>query len=407
MKTIAPNIIRTKTEVKGGLTEDEKDRLKLHTEKWIKRAFRTEPINKDKITDAIHRLYAAAGLKQPRVIVVPSPLVMAVAGGFAAAILNRRAATDAATRAATYDATSALTSAATSAATRAATSAATDAATSLPKGWATKIADEFAKGDAFLKEVMLNSARSWHGPYQGGNMWASWVCYLSAFRDVLGLDIPAHEKFSAYEDAAIEGGFRWMAPDFCMVSDFPELLTIDEGNRPHGENGPSHRWRDGFELYFWHGVRIDEEYRWIITNPESITPDKIDREPNQELKRVMLERFTAERYIREGGARLIHEEKLKGVLKVKGEGFKNPTTELYKKPIAGTDIEMTFVRVINSTPEPDGEWKEYWLEVAPDLRPIDPHTGELFGKAQELTGWNAIASTWGMTGEEYHPLLET
>ena len=193
----------------------------------------------------------------------------------------------------------------------------------------------------------------------------------------------------------------------CFVSDFPTKITVDEGFRLHNETGMALEYADGYGVFQWHGVRVDFEHSDIITTPDSITPDRIDKETNQELKRVMLERFTAERYIREGGAGLIHKEKLKGVLKVKGEDFKHPTTELYKKPIAGTDIEMTFVRVINSTPEPDGEWKEYWLEVAPDLRPIDPHTGELFGKAQELTGWNAIASTWGMTGEEYHPLVET
>jgi hypothetical protein len=56
-----------------------------------------------------------------------------------------------------------------------------------------------------------------------------------------------------------------------MVSDFPEVLRVDAENRPHCETGPSHRWRDGWALYHWHGVRIPAQWieeRWTLT-PEA------------------------------------------------------------------------------------------------------------------------------------------
>jgi hypothetical protein len=96
--------------------------------------------------------------------------------------------------------------------------------------------------------------------YQGGNMWSALDCYLSAFRDVLGLVLPEHEKYRAWESCAIEGGFRVMHEEFCIVSDRPEVLRVDDENRPHCESGPSHRWRDGWSLYFWHGVSIPGEW---------------------------------------------------------------------------------------------------------------------------------------------------
>ncbi len=200
----------------------------------------------------------------------------------------------------------------------------------------------------------------------------------------------------------------WPYENICIVSDFPTAVRVDtHGGRLHHEALPALEYADTYGVYSWHGVLFDEYNSWIITNPEQITVDKIDTEVNQEIKRAMLERFTAERYIREGNAVLVHrEDKLPGVLPGK-ERFKNPVLELWDKEIKGTELTMTMVRAINSTPEPDGHFKEYWMEVANDLRPIDPVTGELFGKPQERTGYNAIASMFGLRGEEYYPLLET
>lgn len=103
-------------------------------------------------------------------------------------------------------------------------------------------------------------------------MWAALPSYLSAARDILGLRLPEHEKYRFWEEAAIHGGFRVMHEKFCIVSDFPEILTVDEQNRPHNETGPSHRWRDGWELYHWHGVRVPKE--WIV-NRATLDPAEV------------------------------------------------------------------------------------------------------------------------------------
>src|SRR3989338_2462125 len=136
-------IIRTKTRASGGITPEEEIKLKAHAELWIERAMRTTPIEKDKIVPAIEGLYNVSGLKKPRIIIVPSPLVMALAGGIASAVwyLRKNTATrnatydathnetDAAMRNATYDATQVATYDETKNATRTATYDATIAAT--------------------------------------------------------------------------------------------------------------------------------------------------------------------------------------------------------------------------------------------------------------------------------------
>jgi hypothetical protein len=346
-------IIRTKLKAFGGITAAEKARMDEHARLWISRAMRTAPIEPDKIVPAIKGLYAAAGLKEPRVIIVPSPLVMAFAYGASAAIWHGRkvsknvtsAATDAATRDATYtatfaatlnatgDATSIATRAATLIATRDATLAATDAATLI----ATRAATDAATGDATLAathdatldatyaatliatgdathaatdtatrdatgatiekgaadaclnlagKLGLQCARRWSEVYQGGNMWGGYDCYLTACRDILGLELKEHAVYAHWEQAAIHGGFRVMHEEFCLVSDFPEVIKKDERNLPHCESGPSHRWRDGWSLYHWHGVRVPAEW---IEDRATLTPAMALGQSNAELRRAACE----------------------------------------------------------------------------------------------------------------------
>lgn len=213
-------------------------------------------------------------------------------------------------------------------------------------------------------------------------MWPAWVAYLTAARDILGLRLPAHEKFAAWEQCAIHGGFRWMHEKFCMVSDFPEILAIDDRNRPHSETGPSHRWRDGWSLYHWHGTRVES---WVIEHPERITPALIDAEQNAEVRRVMLERYGNGNYIRDSQREMVSED-------------------AFGRLWRATDATLA-VEVVNSTPEPDGSRHIYWLGVHPECRPLLDE-GAL-GDPQPLTPRNAVASTFGLTGAQYAPQQET
>jgi len=351
-------IVRTPTNLAGGITPEEKVRLDAHAQLWIKRAMRTDPIDPDKIIPAIEALYAAANLKKPRVVIVPSPLVMAFAYGAAAAIWHRRKngeqatwqatrqatdratrqatdqatwqATDQATRQATWQATDQATWQATDQATRQATDQATwqatdqatwqatDQATSQATDQATwqatsqatdqatwQATDQATSGAAQACRALagdfgLACAARWTGPYQGGNMWAASSAYISAFRDVLGLRLPEHAAFDAWKAASIHGGFRVMHEEFCIVSDFPEFIRIDDQNRPHCETGPSYRWRDGWSLYYWHGVAVPAH--WI--------EDRANLDPAEVIKAENVEQRAA-------GAAIVGWPKMLSVLKQK------------------------------------------------------------------------------------------
>jgi len=235
-------ITRTPTRAEGGLTEAERIQLAAHTNKWIGRVMRTDPIDPSKIIPAVERLYAAAGRAKPRVIVVPSPLVATLASGISAAVLHLRRlgrqATDQATDQATYQATYQATEEA-------------------EETWLLDLVKKYTPNAAEFTLACIR--RAWM-LRQGGNHWGSWDCYLTACRDVLNLTgLDCWEKYAAWEDCAIEGSWRIVHADFCMVSDFPEILRKDEENRPHSEIGPSHRWRDGWELYHLDGIKLEKE----------------------------------------------------------------------------------------------------------------------------------------------------
>ena len=430
-------IIRSAAKVAGGITDEEKILLDRHANLWIGRIFRTEPINHNKRTSAIEKLYEMSDLKKPRVVIVPSPLVAALAGSFAAGIWYLRKnpkvlggdgaatrlatlqATAQATAQATHQATRLATAQATARATRQATRQATDQATRLATHQATRLATLQAtlqatrlatsqatdqatylatdqKSNNLITNFLLQMCGRYYSFWQGGNQWGQYDSYLTGMRDVLGLRLPEHEKYKAWEDAAIEGGPRMMHEEFCIVSDFPEFIKLDDRNRPHCETGPYSRWRDGWSLYYVHGVSVPE---WIIEEKDKITVESIDKETNAEIRRVMIDLFGKDRFIREGNSEIGHSDEW---------------GKLWRREFKDDD-PMMMVEVLNSTMEPDGTFKTYFLRVHPELKPLplghlspeekikwlDEHKG------QELNARNAIASTFGKYGKDYSPEFQS
>ncbi len=337
------------TQKKYVLTEEHRAQLKPWADKWIANAMSTKPMldeDREVCRKAVVDLYAAAGLKAPRVIFVPSPFVGTFAAGFASAIWHKRktgfesadattaatyAATTAATRAATRDATNAATYAATTAATRAATDAATRAATYAATTDATADATDAATADAtraattaathaatdaatraatdaatnadldkwflFDGNMPALAADLGVGSFglecaqlawkfrSGGNQWSGYDSFLSFFRHVAKLPLD-YSKWDAWETLSLHSGPRWVSEEFCIISDRPTHLTVDERNRPHNETGPFCRWSDGSELYSWHGTRVPS--KWIL-NKSDMDPTLALTHPQIEERRAAAE----------------------------------------------------------------------------------------------------------------------
>lgn len=152
----------------------------------------------------------------------------------------------------------------------------------------------------------------------------------------------------------------------------PLSCSLDGSDRVHNEDGPAMVWRDGYEVYAWKGINVDKH---LIMNKRTLTIAEILAEPNAEIRRTMVEIYGESAYLMHSGAKLIHSDEY---------------GRLYELKHANGDA-MQMVRVTNSTPEPDGTFKEYFLSVPPTMT-----------RARQAVAW-----TFGMAEHEYCPMVQT
>src|SRR6185369_8318215 len=74
--------------------------------------------------------------------------------------------------------------------------------------------------------------------------------------------------------------------NMAFVSRSPVQIHLDDRGRLHSAEAPAVVYRDGFEFYSWHGTTVPE---FVIKDPQSITINRIENEPNAEVRRVMIE----------------------------------------------------------------------------------------------------------------------
>ena len=206
---------------------------------------------------------------------------------------------------------------------------------------------------------------------------ASWLAFYEFFERECGLE--CCEKLRGMQTAAQHCGWWWPFVNAVIITERPRTLAHDAEGRLHREDGPALQYPDGWGIWAWHGVRVPQD---VIERPETITVEQIEHERNAEVRRVLITRYGQDRYLRDSGAQQLHRDEWGA---------------LWRKELAG-DEPLVMVQVTNSTAEPDGTYKDYFLRVQPELRPL---RDDGLGEPQELTALNAVASTFGMTGREY------
>lgn len=141
------------------------------------------------------------------------------------------------------------------------------------------------------------------------------------------------ERLDRYVTIAKNAFWFYPFKGICFVCDRPTFIGMDAEWRLHAIDRPAIEFSDGWKLYYVHGVEVPE---FVIKNPEKITTQLIDDEKNAEVRRVMLEIYGVDRYLRD--ITPIHQDRY-GIL--------------YRKEYPD-DSPLCMVRALNSTPEPDG-----------------------------------------------------
>jgi hypothetical protein len=167
-------------------------------------------------------------------------------------------------------------------------------------------------------------------------------------------------------------GWWWAFERVAVVSERHVEVHRDNLGRLHRAEGPAVSYPDGYGVHSWRGMPIPPE---VVGELATLTVARIQAEANAELRRVMLEHFGFERYLRESGAKRQHADDFGTLWRVEMPG----------------DEPLVMVEVINSTAEPDGSFRTYFLRVPPQT-----------GTAREGVAW-----TFGLTAQDYAPTQQS
>jgi len=168
--------------------------------------------------------------------------------------------------------------------------------------------------------------------------------------------------------------------NICWVSERPNVLARDGLGRLHSLTGPACAYPDGFAIYSVHGVGVPA---YVIDHPHLIDIAGIDDEENAEVRRVMIERYRHGEDVSgmaafmhdAGGERLDHDERY---------------GTLWRRSRIGEE-PIVLIEVVNSTREPDGNFRRYWLRVPPNMT-----------SAREAVAW-----TFDLSADQYAPTKES
>lgn len=202
---------------------------------------------------------------------------------------------------------------------------------------------------------------------------AHWLPFALACRfvdpSILG-DVEQDVECWAY---LAHGSSGFLVSDgICYLVRKPTVLKFDEAFRIHNDDGPAASWSDEFSIYSLRGVVVNPS---IVKQRRQLTVRQILRQRNIEIRRVMIELYGQSRYLMDAGAILLHRDEC-GML--------------YRVEVPD-DEPLVMVKVRNSTPEPDGKFRYYFLRVPPSMR----------------TAREAVAWTFGLLPTEYQPARET
>jgi hypothetical protein len=225
-----------------------------------------------------------------------------------------------------------------------------------------------------------------------------------AYYSTHGIDKPASwiiEALRLEVEAAEAGVWRYLhTPEMRVPVMYTRpVVRLDENGALHAERAPAVSWSDMPNMpkvFCSHGVRMAERY---VMQPETITADMVTNENNMEQRRELMRLIGYERYVREGGFTLVSDAKRefgdnppKGLVNAKlwRKVWREPsmTRSSLSNGVTIPGQNAVLVELQNSSKEPDGSYKTYFLRVPPDMT-----------KVADAAAW-----TFGMSGKEYMEL---
>lgn len=134
-----------------------------------------------------------------------------------------------------------------------------------------------------------------------GQQEAGWIAFHDARRriGVAGFTEEAAEQLDLWATLARSCGWWWPYRRVCLVSDRPVVVAMQpwpgrDAHRLHCADGPALRFRDGWEVYAWQGVRVP---RGFVVSTWSVAD--ILAEPDMDVRQCAITRMGWERFMAE------------------------------------------------------------------------------------------------------------
>jgi hypothetical protein len=180
------------------------------------------------------------------------------------------------------------------------------------------------------------------------------------------------DRMQGRAELARSAGWCWPFERTVVLTERPRHLHWDDHDQLHAQTGPALAYADGFALWRWRGVRVP---RWVVERPDMVTLETILDEEDAQVRRVLMERYGPDRYLREAGGQVVQ---------------RDHCGNLWRAEVPG-DEPLVMIEVRNATPEPDGSRRTFWLRVPP----------------QVLTALEGVAWTFNLPPERYQPCVQT
>lgn len=116
----------------------------------------------------------------------------------------------------------------------------------------------------------------------------------------------ADRVVTAWETLSRNCGW-WACYDEAVICvEKPIVQKVNSEWQLHCEDGPAMLYEDGLAMWLINGVKVDEQ---IVMAPETQTLSQINREDNQDVRSIRIERFGWVRYLMESNAKVIDTRK--------------------------------------------------------------------------------------------------
>ena len=306
------------------LTETEQRELEAHRAEWLEVGLSTEPADWERAERGVAACYRAIGEEPPGLVLhVPSPLGACIGGVLGGQLRGQ-----------------------------------------LGGQLRGQLWDQLRGqlGDQLWDQLRGQLWDAWWGQWDAP--YVAW--WLFGLKMGVVLDDRLSEGLRGWEDVARSCGWWFPRRGAVILCDRPSVIAKDDEGRLHRGDGPALAFRDGYGLWAIHGVRVTQQ---IAERPETLRPEEIVAEPNAEVRRVMVERFGADRLMAALRPEVRHEDvdRLGAVRR------------LLRVEMAD-DEPLCMVEVRNSTPEPDGSWHNYLLRVPPEVETCEAAVAWTFGQ---------------------------